>query len=412
MKIARHIRFTIALLAGIILTGCGEDRTKEYMEMTKENQWIYSTMKEVYMWRDEIKQPEHNQFFGTTSKFFSSLLHSDDKVSYFTDTLQSASYGISYTLMRDPIAEQPSKVYALALFVEPGSPAEIAGIERGTWISAIDGKALSISKTDVLKSGGQIKLTTEYIDYNDEEMRYRWQPSDTLTMHDATETATCNIILDTIYDIRDRKAGYILCNNFDGDDFVRKAEDIFQDFTAGGVTDIILDLRYNNGGSIENAAMLASALVPSELHGKPFAILGKSDEKEDTVYNYMTNDIMNQGDKRLYFITGNNTCGTAELFISSIDNSRNMYDVLTVGVNTKGDNIIVKSIKSPFGFTINPATAFMYTSQGKMIPTEGLKADYQLNELGQITHVYPLGTEQEYLLYNTLHLIVNGTLPQ
>ena len=400
----------IALLA-VMVTSCGEDRTGEYLEMTQENQWTYSTMKEVYLWGDEIKQPEYSQFFTTAANFFKSLLNSYDRVSYFTDTIQSNSYGISAVFMRDPIAEQPSKVYALTLFVEPKSPAAIAGIKRGTWISEIDGKALSISGTGLLKSGGAISLTTEQIKYNNEELRYFWSRTDTIAMSEATEVENCNICLDSIYNIRGKKAGYMLCNNFNGSDFIEKADNILLKFAAEGVTDIILDLRYNSGGSIENAAAFAGAFVPTTLHGTPFAILKKNDEIEDTVYNYMPGKT-NLCDKRLFIITGSSTSGVAEMFISSVDKARSMYEVMTIGESTKGDNIIVKNIMSPYGFCINPATAFMYTADGKILPTEGLKPDYQLDEMTQITHIYQLGSEQEYILYNTLYLIATGTLPQ
>lgn len=400
----------IALLA-VMVTSCGEDRTGEYLEMTQENQWTYSTMKEVYLWGDNIKQPEYSQFFTTAANFFKSLLNSYDRVSYFTDTIQSNSYGISAVFMRDPIAEQPSKVYALTLFVEPKSPAAIAGIKRGTWISEIDGKALSISGTGLLKSGGAISISTEQIKYNNEEMRYFWSRTDTIAMGEAIEVENCNICLDSIYNIRGKKAGYMLCNNFNGNNFIEKADNILLKFAAEGVTDIILDLRYNSGGSIENAAAFAGAFVPTTLHGTPFAILKKNDEIEDTVYNYMPGKT-NLCDKRLFIITGSSTSGVAEMFISSVDKARSMYEVMTIGESTKGDNIIVKNIMSPYGFSINPATAFMYTADGKILPTEGLKPDYPLDELTQITHIYQLGSEQEYILYNTLYLIATGTLPQ
>ena len=221
MNTTKYISLIFALLATMLIS-CGEDRTGEYLEMTQENQWIYSTMKDVYLWGEEIKQPEHSQFFSNTSKFFSSLLNKNDKVSYFTDTIKNESYGILATFMRDPIAEQPSKVYALTLFVEPGSPADIAGVKRGTWISGVDGKELTISNTNILISGNAIKLTTEKIDYNDEEMRYFWEQSDTLNMGNATEITNHNILFDTIYSIRDKKAGYILCNSFNGEDFIEK----------------------------------------------------------------------------------------------------------------------------------------------------------------------------------------------
>ena len=86
MKKSTYLSLLIALVVAMF-TSCGEDRTHEYYEKTEENQWIYSKMKEVYLWRDQIKEPSRTTFFSNTTKFFNSLIYSGDKVSYFTDTI-------------------------------------------------------------------------------------------------------------------------------------------------------------------------------------------------------------------------------------------------------------------------------------------------------------------------------------
>ena len=88
------------LLALPLLLSCGEDRTHEYLEMTEENQWTYSTMKDVYLWAAEMNAPDRKSFFGTTSKFFSSLLVKKDKVSFFTDSVSEGSYGFKFSMCR------------------------------------------------------------------------------------------------------------------------------------------------------------------------------------------------------------------------------------------------------------------------------------------------------------------------
>ena len=131
MKRTAYLILVLAFFASLF-SSCGEDRTYEYLEMTQENQWTFSKMKEAYLWKEAIKEPTRTTFFSNTSKFFSSLLYKDDKVSFFVDSVSAGTYGIIFAVMRDPINERPSKTYALALDVVPGSPADIAGIERGT----------------------------------------------------------------------------------------------------------------------------------------------------------------------------------------------------------------------------------------------------------------------------------------
>ena len=214
-----HIQIFIYLTLFSFIS-CGEYRTHEYIEKTQENQWIYDTMKEVYLWKDDIKEPERSKYFTQASKFFSSLLSKNDKASFFTDTIVSHDYGMSVALMRDPIAEKPSRVYALVLFVEPASPAGIAGIERGTWISAVNGKQLSTSSQKTLLQGDAAKLATEYMDFDDETGKYFWVESDTIEISASTSYDKRDIAVNEIYNVRDKKVGYMLCNNFNEDDFV------------------------------------------------------------------------------------------------------------------------------------------------------------------------------------------------
>ena len=65
------------------------------------------------------------------------------------------------------------------------------------------------------------------------------------------------ILTSNIITSGDRKIGYLMYNQF-----VPGSEDamnaIFADFKAQGITDLVLDLRYNLGGTGSTAAVLAS----------------------------------------------------------------------------------------------------------------------------------------------------------
>lgn len=407
----KHLKKAYLLLALLLtLASCGEDRTHEYLEQTEENQWIYETMKEVYLWKENIKKPGHSQFFTPSSKFFTSLLYSDDKASFFTDTVSSGDYGMTFTLMRDPIAQRPSRVYALVLFAEPNSPAAKAGIGRGTWISEVGNKKLTMSNGNLLLSGAGTDIVTEYIDYDDEAGEYFWEIDDTITIAAAANYGKCDILMDSIYTVRDRNVGYFVINNFGNESFIDKCDMILERFIAENTTDVIVDLRYCSGGSLDNAAALASSLVPASLAESPFAVLENSEGEIDTTYNF-TERPFNIGEKRIFFITGQSTTGTAELLVASVNLAHDTYDVMTLGDATAGSNVVVERIESPFGFVINPSTAYACTADGKRLGTEGIKPDYQISELAAIEHVYPLGNEQEQMLYNAMYLIANGTVP-
>ena len=407
MKKFSYIPFILLFLLPALFS-CGEDRTYEYNELTKENQWIYSQMKESYLWGDSIKKPGQKEFFAAPTKFFKSLLVAGDGASFFTDTTSAVSYGFAFATMRDPLGERPSKVYALVLYVEPGSPAHAAGLERGMWISTVGGKALSTSSNSQLLSGGETVLATEYIDYDDEV--YYWAGADTIQLPAAVEINPESIVIDTIYNVRDRRVGYILCNNFNGNGFAREVEGIIGDYCSADVTDVVIDLRYNTGGSVANASLFASALVPNASVGTTFCELKGKNSTNDTTYCY-TEQAFGLGDKNVYIITGAATKGTAQLFAESLNATRSMYDLLVLGTNGTVSSLYTEPIASPYGFTINPAVAYIYSSSGNKLPTTGVDVDYQLEELYNVMNIQQLGNTQEQMLFNVLYLIVNGALP-
>ena len=397
------------LAIAFTFASCGEDRTHEYLEMTAENQWTYSKMKEAYLWADEIKSPERSAFFGNTEKFYTSLLSGKDKVSYFTDSIQQGSYGIDCTIMRDPLGEDRSCFYALVTFVEPESPAAMAGIERGDWISSVGGKRVTSTSTKLMQNGTATEMTTRNIDFDDEAGKYFWSDEETHQVQSSTIMDAKALVLDTILNVREKKTGYILCNNFNGDRFTEDFNEIALGLAAEDVSNIILDLRYCTSGTLDNAAEAAAIFVPQSEKGNTFAKLVYNDTAEkETLY---PESIVNLSDKKLYIVTGNATAGVAELFIAAIDASRGMHEVVTVGSATSGANVLTETFASPYGFSISPAVAKIFTPDGNELSAAGLKPDYPLNELAEQEMLYDLGNPQEYILRNVTYLIVNGFLP-
>ena len=401
----------VCLLLAAMFSSCGDDRSGEYYDLTKENQWIYSAMQEHYLWADRMPSLERSQFFATTSKFFSSLLYKDDKVSFFEEAVAVGDYGLTFALMRDPLSIRPGKVYALVLDVAKGSPAWECGLKRGVWISAVNGMALSTSSNNTLTTGQGMEVVTEYIDYSDEDTCYMWEMGDTISVLPATDYQEHSIPLDTIYNLRDRKVGYVVFNNMDGDIFAELAQRIMLDFANAQTSDIIFDLRYCKGGTLTNALSLASTIVPTSAYNTPFCKLIGAGEASDTVYNY-SEQTTNLSDKNFYIILGKDTHGVAELLTSSVTTTLGTSKVITIGTATAGGGMMTKPVASPFGFTINPAVSVMQNAEGKELPSAGIVPACAVNELTNPLRIHELGSEQERILFNVFHLIVNGMLPE
>ena len=405
----RAIKTYLIAIAAVAMCSCGEDRSHEFYELTKENQWTYNTMKEAYLWADSIKSLNQRDYFATPSKFFDNLLYKSDNASFISSIDNSTTYGFSFSLMRDPLGIEPAKVYALVEYVEPSSVAAAAGLERGMWISTINGRNINMGTGSALRSGDAVTLGVNAIDYDDETEAYVWAELSVIEMQAATVTTTSPLPITSVISDNSGKMGYILCNSFDEDATVDELFNTLSQFDTEGVTNIVLDLRYFNGTSISNAAAVASAFVPADKQGAVFCTLYKDlkfETKENVLFPQTT---INVADRPLYIITTAKTTGMASAFVKSLRLARGTANLRIVGQTAGVTNIATESIESPYNFTINPATAIVADANGEILAST--VPDYVLSEYGDNRHIYPLGNKQEYILYNIAYIIANATLP-
>jgi hypothetical protein len=86
-----------------------------------------------------------------------------------------------------------------------------------------------------------------------------------------------------------------------------------------------------------------------------------------------------------------------------------MYDVVTFGAKSAGVNIAANRMQSPYGFAINPATHYVTLADGALL--QPVTPNFAVDELQHVERIYPLGSEQEYMLYNLLYYSINNALP-
>lgn len=401
-----HITLTLLVA---LLCSCGEDRTGEYNALTEENQWIHATMKEKYLWAGEMNETKQSDFFSTPEVFFKKLLNSQDDASFFKSATEENGYGFLYTLLRDPLRISPSRQYALVEYVEPGSTAQMMGLERGMWISEIDNNRVTtsnMSKLDGCEDGVELKVET--IEFNDADETYYWEHLKDVLLPAAAPVTHTSIPVVTIIDDITRKSGYILCNSFDGEEGVNAMHTALSDLLSGGVNNIILDLRYNNSLSLDDAAQVASAFLPSSAEGSPFCYLTRSTAAEEGEVVPLPSSIINASDKPLYIITTKQTRGIANSFIKAMLAHRG--DVKIVGQQAGGTMYDTESIESPYSFSINPATAYIYDAAGEALSP--VAPHFVVDAYNNAHHpVYPLGDKQEHIIYNISYIMTNGTLP-
>lgn len=421
------------------LCSCGEDRTKEYMELTGDTHWIYNTMDTWYLWREEMPaMKDYKDYFSEPESFFKKLLSKDDKYSYLemkdngtspsTRSINlGATYGFDFALYVDPVSQASSspKRAARVLYVLPNSPASEAGINRGDWIVGIGEEQLTTKNYMSLINGPATSLTTSPIEYlYDEETgeveSIQWGTNDTVHISAARWVEDNPYYVDTIYHINERRIAYLMYNRFstgpndtgDETEYLNQMRQIFNQLKSENPTDFVLDLRYNPGGYLTCAQLLASLLTPEIGFGKIFCTLRFNDKKMDQNQSYLLEKSLagaaNINLDRLYIITSASTASASESIINGLRPIMGDNNVILVGAQTEGKNVASLSFDSKYNFTLHPIVANIYNGDGFGDYSEGFVPTYEIDELNYINPFMPLGDTREIMLSTTLDIILGN----
>ncbi len=303
--------FAIILSAGLI-TACkkekkpvvvtpptvltGPSKTGTTLQLIQDSVYLYA--KEDYLWFTSL--PDYATFQPrsfTNADDLTALTNELDKLSqyainpatnlpyeYYRDAPGQAKYSfiddgtvsaelngvkgdfgfdVQYNLVNDLRIE----------YVYPGSPAGNAGLTRGCEIMSINGST-SISY-DAPGFGTGTSTNLNFVSnavYNSGSitMTVKTLSGTTVTVNLATANYNVNPVLkDTILtETNGNKLGYIVFNSFVSDQVADPLLDpAFANFASNGVTDLVVDLRYNGGGLVETAEHIDNLIVPASKTG-------------------------------------------------------------------------------------------------------------------------------------------------
>ena len=154
-------------------------------------------------------------------------------------------------------------------YVYAGSPAGLAGMQRGDEITSINGNtSLSYDATGYgTGTSTDLNFVSNAI-YNSSTITIVLTRTDGTTYTANLTTANYNVnpvLKDTILTTANgHKVGYIVFNSFVSDDVADPILDpAFANFASQGITDLVVDLRYNGGGYVSTAQHIDNLIVPA-----------------------------------------------------------------------------------------------------------------------------------------------------
>lgn len=237
--------------------------------------------------------------------------------------------------------------------VYPGSPAEAAGIKRGDIISQANGEAFTSANyssawTNIVYSGYQ-NVTFGVLQPDDSEQGYSEY---FLTVNagpyyenPVAYSAVLEEKPEQGFEFGDKKIGYIVYLSFDGN-FDEELINTLKMFKTQGVTDIIIDLRTNGGGSVMSASYFGSMLMSADKVGKNLVTLErhKTNAYGSTkvpIVNKVTIDnkevqLPNLDMEKVFVITTSSTASASEMLVMGLRSQG--VEAYTIGLTTNGKN--------------------------------------------------------------------------
>lgn len=406
------------------------------------NRWIYSTLGEWYLWNDEIlaKTPFYNQGYES---FFNNLLISlagnsldgryneegdrylFSKISRTALTRASqieTTYGFGVGFVWTSYAQ--TQMVGRITYVQKGSPADRAGLKRGTWIHKIAGQDITEDNYLQLLSTatGTTSFSTCRIAYTNGTIQIIPLDKDyTLT---AEAIGNNPIVQDTVLMRGGKKVGYLAYNSFsrgynDYDassvEYETELRNVFSTFRNEGVEEFVLDLRYNPGGLVVMSQLLGSLICPQSAFGETFALLTYNDDKQDanrTLPFLESEAAINIDMDHIYIITSTQTASASELLINGLRGIG--VQVTLVGGQTVGKNVGSDHYTSTFGdyvYAMDPITFLCSNAAGSSSYSAGFYPNYTVNEWEEYGTWYGLGDQNEIMLQTVLELIDGTALP-
>lgn len=187
-----------------------------------------------------------------------------------------------------------------------------------------------------------------------------------------------------------KKTGYVVFNQFFGDVSRTELTNVFSDFSSEGINELVVDLRYNHGGSTETQDALANLIAPLSANGKTmytyvfndsltagrFPLLSRkpgfsniSFKPADNTVAYQKTGNLNLS--RVFFIVSRETASASELLINNL---RPYLDVKLVGDTTFGKPVGFFPI-SIFNYAIYPISFKTINSAGSAEYYDGFAPD-------------------------------------
>ena len=312
----------------------------------------------------------------------------------------TSTFGLGIGPMFASVYESGTDYIGLTIgYVYPGSPAETAGLRRGDTIYKMGSTRItrsnyqSVMQELFYSPSGTYDIVYARYEANDAAERY-----DLIQDKKAEVTAASYGYNPIIYaailtnselssdnsasDLPPFNIGYMASESFDA-----TAQEVMdyqiKQFIDAGITELILDLRFNVGGEVQQSRYLASSIVGRDYDDKIFFKAkfrdGKIEEwpfKSGPSESDKLGVAPSMGLKRLWVIMSENTASASELIINALKGVD--FPITLIGSRSEGKNVGMEVTHEMYNgrrFEFAPITYWGLNGKDEHAPKDGFMPD-------------------------------------
>ena len=344
---------------------------------------IRTTLNKYYLWKNDINEEDLKNsaiqgYVAGLGDEYTEYIPSD-KMKDYTENIMGNFVGVGIYMVADEKSDRVLVYYPI-----PETPADKAGIKPGDLIISVDGIEYTakdfknISSFIKGKEGTKVNLV---IERDGERMSF-----DLIREKITTNPITTKLL--------DNNIGYIKVPSFD-EDTSKGFEEKVKELENQGAKKIIIDLRNNGGGIVDEAVNIADFLLEK---GKP--IISTVDNKDKKTVTYSKNDPTIT--IPVVVLVNENSASASEILACSLqDNER----AKLVGTKTYGKGVIQTVLSLADGSGLKITTEQYYTPKEVSIHKKGIEPNEEVKLPESVKNIYAVNENEDTQLQKAIEML-------
>ena len=309
---------------------------------------------------------------------YTEYISKEDMADYMADTTGNF-VGIGVYMVQDTEA---NKIMVLSPI--KGSPAEKAGLQPGDYIIAVDG--VTYTGEQMTEASNKIKGETGTT------VKLQIQRKDeTLDIELTRENIKVNPVEG---EVLENNIGYIEFSSFD-DGTAEEFKMKFKELKGKGIKSLIIDLRNNGGGIVDEALEIANYILD-----KDSVILYEVDKNNNETVEKTTDEpIINMP---IVILTNENTASSSEILAGALKDHKK---ATIVGEKTYGKGVIQRLLTLPDGSGLKITSEKYLTPNRTEINKVGIEPDEKVELPETVTNILNVEKTEDTQLQKAIEIL-------